>query len=45
MNGEIIEGYLPPKALSLVREWLTIHRKTIKKIWDTQEFEKIPPLE
>ena len=26
-NGEIIEGSLPPKAISLVSEWLNLHRK------------------
>lgn len=45
MTGEVIDGRLPPKTLFLVREWLNIHRETIKKIWDTQEFQKIPPLE
>ena len=45
MTGEIIEGYLPAKALALVREWLSLHKHTLQEIWDTQEFKKIPPLE
>ena len=45
LNGEIIEGYLPTKALSLVREWLSLHKDEIKKIWETQNFEEIDPLE
>lgn len=44
MTGEIIDGKLPAKTLLLLREWMDIHRETIKKIWDTQEFQKIPPL-
>ena len=38
MTGEILEGYLPPKALAMVREWVTIHRATLQEIWSTQEF-------
>ena len=45
MNGEIIEGYLPPKALNMVREWIEIHREDLKNIWETQEFKQLAPLE
>lgn len=44
MTGEILEGYLPPKAISLVREWLDKNREDVKKIWETQEFRELPPL-
>ena len=44
-NGEILEGHLPPKALSMVREWVGIHRKDLLHIWETQEFKSLPPLE
>ncbi len=45
MTGDIIEGHLPPKALNMVQEWVAIHRKDLKTIWDTQEFKQLPPLE
>lgn len=45
MTGTVLEGYLPPKALSMVREWIAIHRKELKEIWETQEFKSITPLE
>ncbi len=45
MTGEILEGYLPVKALNMVREWLEINRADIQQIWETQEFKKLPPLE
>lgn len=45
MTGEVIEGYLPPKALSMVREWLSLHKEEVDEIWKTQEFKKISPLE
>ena len=45
MTGDVLEGYLPVKALTMVREWIELNRDDIKKIWETQEFKKIPPLE
>lgn len=45
LNNEILEGYLPPKALSLVNEWINIHKDELIKMWDSQEFKKLPPLE
>ena len=45
MTGEVLEGYLPAKALNMVREWIELNRDDIKKIWETQEFKKLPPLE
>ena len=45
MTGDVIEGNLPPKALSMVREWIMLHRNELELIWNTQEFRKLPPLE
>lgn len=45
MTGEILEGYLPAKALAMVREWCGLHKEALRKIWETQEFKKLPPLE
>ena len=42
---EMIEGDLPPKALALAREWAAEHRAELLKIWTTQRFAQIPPLE
>ncbi len=44
-TGEIMEGYLPPKAISMVREWITLNKTELLKMWDTQEFKTLPPLE
>ena len=43
-TGEIIEGELPPKALNMVREWITLHERDLLQIWETQEFSKLEPL-
>ena len=44
-TGDILEGNLPPKALSMVRDWTELHKNDLLKIWKTQEFIKLPPLE
>ena len=45
LTGDILEGNLPPKALSMVREWTELHKNDLLQIWKTQEFIKLPPLE
>lgn len=45
MTGNVLEGYLPPKAMTMVKEWVAINREELKKIWETQEFKSLPPLE
>lgn len=44
-TGEIIAGKLPPRIKRLVKKWTKIHSAEIQKIWDTQKFNKIKPLE
>ena len=42
---KMIEGDLPAKAQALVREWAVNHKESLLKIWNTQEFVQLPPLE
>ncbi len=42
---KMIEGDLPLKAQALVKEWAKEHQDALQKIWDTQKFEALPPLE
>ena len=44
-NGEVLEGSLPAKALSLVRERIRMHREELIHMWITQKFKSIPPLD
>jgi len=44
-DGSILEGELPKKALEMVCEWNSIHKDELLKIWETQEFKKLSPLE
>lgn len=42
---EMIEGDIPNRAKKLVVEWATTNKNELKKMWDSQEFHKLPPLE
>ncbi len=44
-DGEVLDGHLPPKALSMVREWISNNKDALLKMWETQEFQKLSPLE
>lgn len=44
-SGQVIEGHLPAKALSMACEWINLHQGELLKIWETQEFSQIPPLQ
>ncbi|MDC7279854.1 DUF4160 domain-containing protein [Butyrivibrio fibrisolvens] len=43
-TDEILDGYLPPKTMELVLQWISLHRDELLQIWETQNFIKIPPL-
>lgn len=42
---EVIEGDLPSRAKKLVVEWATEYQSDLIKMWQTQEFKKLPPLQ
>ena len=44
-TGEVLEGHLPPKALAMVREWVSINQSDLRDMWETQEFKQLSPLE
>ncbi len=41
---ELIEGDLPSKAVSLVKEWAEEYKEELLKIWETKNFIKLPGL-
>jgi hypothetical protein len=49
MDGEVYSGSLPRRALSLVREWLAIHRQELLNNWENAQkrepMQSIEPLE
>jgi hypothetical protein len=42
---EIIEGDLPRRAERLVREWGQLYQSELLRMWETQEFKKLPGLD
>lgn len=45
VTGEVLEGFLPPKQLASVLEWLAINRRELLDMWQTQQFKQLAPLE
>ncbi|MCX7094191.1 MAG: DUF4160 domain-containing protein [Methylobacter sp.] len=45
INLNIIDGSLPKKCRQLVREWAELHQDELIKMWDSQEFHTVSPLE
>ncbi len=44
-TGEMLEGDLPKRALKMVQEWIKQHQYELIKMWETQKFVELPPLE
>ncbi len=42
---EMTEGDLPEKARQLVAEWLDLNSEALLKMWETQTFNKLAPLD
>lgn len=45
VTGDILDGWIPNRAMKLVSEWLEIHKMELLDIWETQEFRRLPPLD
>lgn len=42
---QMIQGDLPDKALSIVKEWAKLHQKELLSMWETQNITQLPPIE
>lgn len=42
---EMIEGDLPPRAQCLVHDWAELYKDELQRMWETQEYKKLPGLE
>lgn len=42
---EMIEGDLPLRAQHLVHDWAERYKDELQRMWDTQDFKKLPGLE
>ena len=48
LDGDVLEGNLPPKKLRMVQTWIDIHKEDLEANWkllqDGNDFFKNPPL-
>ncbi|MBQ3338201.1 MAG: DUF4160 domain-containing protein [Atopobiaceae bacterium] len=44
-EGDLLDGRLPSKALSMACEWVAMNRDELLDMWETQEFRELSPLE
>ena len=44
-TGEILDGNLPKHAAGLGRERISLNEEPLLRMWETQEFTKLDPLE
>ena len=43
-TGEIMEGYFPPKAKALVKEFVLLYKTELEEMWESEKYIKLPPL-
>ena len=43
-TGELMEGEFPPKAKAMVQEFITQYRQELMRMWETEQYIKLPPL-
>ena len=43
-NGELYFGDFPSKGQQLIKEFVLIYKKELQKMWDTEVYVKLPPL-
>lgn len=44
-TGSILDGSMPKRATDMVREWISNNRDKLLEMWETQEYEKLDPLD
>ena len=44
-TGELYSGEFPSKGQQLIKEFVLIYKKELQKMWDTEVYIKLPPLD
>ena len=44
-SGEMFEGDIPSKGQALVKEFIEHYRERLLLMWNTQQFEVLPPID
>ena len=39
-----MDGYFPPKATALIKEFILKYQKELEEMWETEKYKKLPPL-
>ncbi len=42
---EMTEGDLPQRAVRMVRDWAEQYKDELRRMWETQDYKKLPGLE
>lgn len=45
LDGEMFEGDIPVKGQNMVKEFIEKYRDKLLNMWETQQFEVLPPIE
>ena len=43
-TGDIMEGDFPPRAKSLVKEFILNYQKELEEMWEHGNYRKLPPI-
>ena len=44
-DGEMFEGDIPDKYQKYMKKFISYYREKLYKMWETQNFEVLPPIE
>ena len=44
-TGELYSGDFPSKGRQLIKEFVLIYKQELQKMWDTEVYVKLPPLD
>lgn len=44
-TGELYTGAFPSKGKQLIREFVLMYKEELQKMWDTEVYTKLPPLD
>lgn len=44
-TGEMLEGDIPLRGQKLIKNFLDYYKEKLLRMWETQEFEVLPPIE
>lgn len=45
LDGEMFEGDIPSKGQQMIKEFIEYYKERLLEMWETQNFENLPPLE